>query len=580
MHEQPQPLAESKIFALTPDALARFATLHTVADQYRVVAISDDGITPGAVDGVHIYWDTADYRLLRTGFAARLAQSGDQLHLSVENLATALAGKLDKPISRRVTITEPIAAGKVTASLKAWPKPLRKAVAAVLSGHAKLQPILRMQHQCTHYTVTAPTAENPAQLAQLNLDLVTVWAATDPATDDLNHPSAPDPERAITTLGQLRLACSPSVATEGTALTAWLISQFDLEPTRQSLLERALLVAGLHVPGAATTLQATMPVAEACRLIWREQLVQLLLHEAGARYSQDREYVHEMRVAIRRARAAAKLYGDFLPRKTIRPYLAALRKTGRVLGHVRNLDVAISKGRRLRTADGENVRAPKKLLKEWQKQRHVAQQALVKWLDSAEYGEFLSDFQQFCTTEKLAEKRAGKSHARVAAATPQQVRHVIPALIMACYAEVRCYEDSFATDLLADLTTDLSTDTPVDTAVDTVVDTVVDYVILHDLRIACKSLRYNLEFAQHLLGPESAVLIQQVKALQDLLGDLNDVVTALALLKKAENAAAASAYQQAQNQLMVDLSARVPAALAALLDKASRQLLGQALAVL
>jgi len=574
MPEQPFPLAESKIFTPPPDAFARLATLHTVADPYLVVAVNDDDTTGDTSDdyrhSLHIYWDTADYRLLRTGFAVCLAQTGDQLQLHVENLAHTLEGKLDKQISRRVSVTETIVAGKVAASLKAWPKPLRKAVSPVLTGSAKLHPILRLQHTHKHYTISAPTVDEPGLLAQIKLEFITVWGATDPATTDLNHMSAPDPACALATLGQLRLAYTPAAATEQAEITAWLTSQCDLQPARQALLEQALTVAGLHVPGAATTLQPEIPVAEACQLIWREQLMQLLLNEAGVRYSQDREYVHEMRVAIRRARAAAKLYGDFLPRKTIRPYLAALRKTSRVLGHVRNLDVAISKGRRLRTPDGENVRAPKKLIKEWQKQRQVAQQATVKWFDSDAYSEFLSDFHRFCTTQLLVDKAPTAKHK--AKFTPQQVRHVIPGLIMAAYADVRCYEASFAADLNTELTLDASADAEQSAP--------IDYVLLHDLRIACKALRYTLEFAQHLLGPESVVLIQHVKALQDLLGDLNDAVTALTLLEKAENAAAASAYQHAQSQLIIDLGARVPAALATLVDQESRQLLGKALSVL
>ncbi len=578
MHEQPHLLVGSQIFSLKPDALARVAALDSIAAHYPVVAGDNQTI----VDTLHTYWDTADYRLLRTGFAARLEQSGEQLQLSVENLTTALQGKLDKQINRRFSVTEPIAAGKVAANLKAWPKPLRKAVASVLSGNAKLYPMLRLQPKREQYLIMAPPAddtEQPSpstQLAQINLDLVTVWAATDPATEELNHFSAPDPAGAVTTLAQLSLAFSPDGIAAAATVTPWLISHLGLQPARQSLFTRALLVVGLHGPGAATVLQPQMSMAEACQLIWREQLLQILINESGVRYSQDREYVHEMRVAIRRARAAAKLYGDFLPRKTIRPYLAALRKTGRALGHVRNLDVAISKGRRLRTSDGENVRAPKKLLKEWQKQRQVAQQALVKWLDSSEYSEFLSDFQQFCTTEKFATKHPAAK--RNTAATPQQVRHVIPTLIMACYADVRCYEDSFALDFSTAFSTDdLARD---DLATEFAKDAPVDSLLLHDLRIAGKSLRYNLEFTRHLLGPESALLIQQVRTLLDLLGDLNDAVTALALLDKADNRGAASAYQHAQTQLIIDLQVRVLAALAILVAQESRELLGKALSAL
>lgn len=419
------------------------------------------------------YVDTAGYHLLRTGFVARLAEADDQLLLTVENAAADLAGKVDKQVQRRVTITAPITCGDEALAFKSWPKALRKTVASVLPKHIKFQPILTM----------APDTEQPS-------------------TDGV--------------LAQL---------TEN------------------------LLTASRQLPGAPDSvgIQPQMLVADACRLIWREQLMAMLSNEAGVRYSQERDYVHNMRVAIRRARAAAKLYGHFFPRKRLHPYLQFLRKTGRLLGEVRNLDVTLAKARRARIEETA-VQAPKKWVKSWRAQRKEAHEALVAWLDSSEYSDLLTDFQAFCALPTTAMKHD------LAPAIPQQVRHVIPMQIWEGFAAVRAYEALFEAE------------------------TEIAPEFLHNLRIECKHLRYNLEFVRHLLSPECEAIITRLKALQELLGDLNDAVIAQTLVDESKAAEETLAYQQAQAELVKTLRQQTPVAFAELVNHESREQLGRALA--
>lgn len=555
MRKQRRPLALPQLFAVPVPALATLATQSTLAGDYPLVtaAQGDTG------EHQEIYFDTADYRLLRTGFAVCVTQAGEQTFLTVANWAVGLTGKLDKRVHQWTTVSAPIASPDIVTTLKAWPKAVRKAVAPVLSGHPKLQPLLVVQRQRTTRLLAAVTVQTT-----LYLDKLTVWRPTAEA-----WPCARlDPTAALAQLGQLTVefmaeesataAPSAQPVADQALMTTWLVNQPGFVPvatSQQHLLEQALLTASRHLPDrpAATGLQPHMLVADGCRSIWREQLMLMLLHEAGVRYSQEREYVHEMRVAIRRARAAAKLYGHFLPRKFIRPYLLLLRKTGRLLGHIRNLDVVLSKARRLRTQDGKAGQAPKKLLKVWRQQRQSAQQKLIHWLDSSDYSNFLIEFQHFCALPEVHSKH----HALpLATPLPQQIRHVIPTQIWKGYATVRCYEALFEAA------------TPVDVAT------------LHELRIACKYLRYNLEFARPLLGPECEALIIHLKALQELLGDLNDAVVAQLLVDEADQGADAVAYQHAQAALVTALSQQVPMALAALVDQPSRRQLAQALAQL
>lgn len=507
------------------------------------------------------YVDTMDYRLLRCGFAAWIEQTNSGLQLGIENLATNLSGKVDKQIQRRVNLAEPIDNDKVAMKLKAWPRTLRKAVAAALAGRVKLHPLVMYQHNQEQGMMVAPpsadTKQNEASilLAEITMDRYTVCSPSD-QDHCFTVPSADHP---VATLGRLSIAFDANATTEQEKITAWLTSQPGLQPTSQSLIDQALTASMLHKPGEAGLgdgLQPQMLIADACRVTWRAQLLEMLFTEAGVRYSRSPKYVHEMRVLIRRMRSMAKLYGHFFPRKTLRPYLATLRHTAQMLGNVRNLDVAIANARLQGTDDEQGIQAPKKLLKEWRTQRQAAHETLIQWLDSGDYSKFLTSFQQFCATVESSDKchTPGHTSNKQVALAPQQLRHVVPTQILAGYAAVRCYEAVFETNAVVDMTT------------------------LHELRLACKSLRYNLEFAQPLLGPEGATLIDRLKALQELLGDLNDTVTARSLIASAGKNVDASDYLQLQAARATDLIARVPAALTALVDQDSREQLGKALA--
>jgi CHAD domain-containing protein len=54
---------------------------------------------------------------------------------------------------------------------------------------------------------------------------------------------------------------------------------------------------------------------------------------------------------------------------------------------------------------------------------------------------------------------------------------------------------------------------------------------LHQLRIAAKGLRYTLEYFREVLAPEAKTIIEEMKTLQDHLGDLQDAVVASNLLR-------------------------------------------------
>ena len=79
-------------------------------------------------------------------------------------------------------------------------------------------------------------------------------------------------------------------------------------------------------------------MAEAAVKTLRFHLARMLEHEAGTRLGEDSEELHVMRVSSRRMRMALRVFDEYLDRQAMRPVLKGLRRTGRTLGAVRDLD--------------------------------------------------------------------------------------------------------------------------------------------------------------------------------------------------------------------------------------------------
>jgi CHAD domain-containing protein len=93
-----------------------------------------------------------------------------------------------------------------------------------------------------------------------------------------------------------------------------------------------------------------------------------------------------------------------------------------------------------------------------------------------------------------------------AAPRPQRVAQVLPGVLYADMGTVWAFEGQLG-----------GPDTPLPR--------------FHALRIACKGLRYTLEFFEDVLGPGARPLIKRVKRLQDHLGDLQDAVVTSGILR-------------------------------------------------
>ena len=446
-------------------------------------------------------------------------------------------------IYHRLEIEEPLDKPDRPAKVDDLPEPIVAALSGIVGKQAGLGVICALEQT---RQVRAVTSESPRRkydetsaLAELSLDEIRIRSVIDEAIIARVYEV------------EIELAEGTDLA-ELQVLADRFMGTYGLLPSTESKVERALRIISRHPVDSPENWQGIGPdihMAEACRIIWHEQFMVLLLNEAGVRYSSDPDYVHDARVAIRRARAAARLYRGYFKPKGVRRFLKQMRKTAQLLGAVRDMDVAIAKlfgyQQKSKRKSAGDLQAT---LDEWMTKRTHAHQELVAWFDSHEYAEFVIRFLQFCRTPnaEIADMtpRAG------AETVPFQVRHVVPTMLLSNFSNVRCYEMWF----------EQYDEVPLPT--------------LHRLRIECKYLRYNLEFVGGLLGSESSEIIAWLKELQDDLGDLHDAVVSKQLLSNGDsgnNEAVTARYEAAQDKAIAKLRSRTRDDFARFVGRENRQ---------
>ncbi|MCP4544559.1 MAG: CHAD domain-containing protein [Chloroflexi bacterium] len=245
-------------------------------------------------------------------------------------------------------------------------------------------------------------------------------------------------------------------------------------------------------------------MAEAARKTFLFHFQRMLYHEPGTRLGEDIEALHDMRVATRRMRAALRVFGDYLDLEQMRPFIKGLRRTGRTLGAVRDLDVFWEKTQHyLDDLPLGHQLGLEPLRAVWKTQRDKAREQMLAYLDGNRYVRFRERFGEFLQTPNagalsvLSEKDEP---------VPHRLRHVVPVAVYQRLAAVRAY-DEWVT----------GPDVPLER--------------LHQLRIVAKGLRYTVEYFREVLGADAKKVIGEVKKLQDHLGDLQDAVVASNLLR-------------------------------------------------
>ena len=528
--QQPTEI-EAKFAVADPSVLDKLARERTAVAGYRLGTVTRKVVHD-------LYLDTADFRLLRHGYQLRVRAGADG---SIATLKARGAGN-EVGIYHRLEIEEALAGESLPGAVGDLPSSLAEALVDVVGSRGELTPICAIEQtrRVREVSPEAPgrTRRSVPVLGVLSLDEMRIRQSWDGAI--------------LARAYEIEIELAPrGDAAELHGLADRFLGAFDLIPSTESKLERALAIISRHPATAPENwqgVQASMHMAEACRIIWQEQFMQMLLCEAGVRFASDPEYVHDARVAIRRVRAAARIYEGYFKTKATRRYLKRLRRTARLLGAVRDLDVAIGKLQGYRQKNRRKLTGDlQATLDEWLAKRAAAHHKLVVWLDSPKYAAFVADFVHFCRTPGAGivhfEPRPGDE------VTPFQVRHVMPTMLLSNFERVRSFETWF----------EQAEPVPVET--------------LHRLRIACKYLRYNLEFVANLLGPQAGEIIESLRNLQDDLGDLNDAAVSKQLLAAGEGAdgqPTVTSYERTQDRIIEKLRRQMRADFVRFIAKENR----------
>jgi CHAD domain-containing protein len=220
-----------------------------------------------------------------------------------------------------------------------------------------------------------------------------------------------------------------------------------------------------------------------------ERVHELNLHIAGVREAADIEFVHQMRVASRRLRAAMGLFEEAL---NLKPFKKAIKRITGDLGDARDLDVQISFLEKYLQKLSDPVYAPgiKRIALRLRQQRETVQAHVIEALDRLEKSAALEEMsQKMRETLVQARLRGSSSDAaglRIVAATEIDVR----------LQELLSYEPC--------------------------VNNAASVDQHHQMRIAAKKLRYTMEIFASLFPPALTGYLDNVKEVQKILGDIHD----------------------------------------------------------
>ena len=480
---------------LLPAALTALAPVFTLAGEHGA---------PGSGVRRHLWLDTFDWRLYRAGLVLELEQGrrGGRLLLTKAD-GTPQA---EQPVTgwppRRPGLAEDLPAGPVRDRIMAltYPRALLPVVKAVSTVR-----------------VTRLLNADGKTVARLVADRSTVTAApvtADPATGAV----------AVTAELPLRLAVRevrgyPGQARKAAALLAGVPGASHVS---QSVFAAALYALGRHPAdyssGVDAEITAQLPGSVAVARLLLRLLDTVELNVDGVLRDIDIEFLHDLRVAVRRTRLAIKLLGGVLPARLAEQYGAEFKWLGDMTTPVRDLDVHLLGFGAL---TGQLLAATPADLEPFRlflaRRRAREFRRLAAALRSPRFRAITDDWRK-----ALLVIRDGGAQGK-------RRRRQPTAAALAISTTVRAFSKIVAHGAA------ITPDSPPES--------------LHDLRKRCKELRYLLEFFAPLHDPVAyRKVVGNLKQLQDCLGDFQDSqvqreeIGALADAMLAEHAAPAATF--------------------------------------
>lgn len=311
-------------------------------------------------------------------------------------------------------------------------------------------------------------------------------------------------------------------------------------------LGHALASAGANrqspVKAKRPALRKDMGWDEAFRCIVGACLAHLQANESGMLAGRDPEYLHQMRIALRRMRSSFVVFRTHLDAAAVAPIEAVLREIGNKLGAARDWDVLVTESLLPFAAAFADVAAVGAMLRKARRLRGAQDRAARDFVASQDYVGAMLRLGRLLAAplegSPLPSDRGRDAHARGRHAKDGHAKDG-----HAKGADAEAGLQAFAAHILQTRHRRVrklgeSLRLPAHGAV-------VPYAELHRLRILAKKLRYAAEFFEPLFrGNRARAYIRSLARLQDALGGLNDCANGLRLIAELTAVTGRSAEQQ------------------------------------
>lgn len=311
-------------------------------------------------------------------------------------------------------------------------------------------------------------------------------------------------QRGNTPIAELELELVRGTPTALYDLALGLVGSVPLRPAREGKVDRGFALLRGEAPQCARAKPIRhhdgASLAEVFAGVAANAIEQLLANEAVARAGIDPEGVHQMRVALRRLRAAFSMFRYVLPDDSMAVLRAEARWLATELGFVRDLDVFLGETLEPLAARFSDNAGLKRLRDDAQTLRDLSQDQLRKHLDSPRYARFVLELGRWYAARGWLHQPLSEDGARLFRDAREESRRLLEPLHRKAHKLGRRLSGSSLDEK-------------------------------HALRIHLKKLRYGAEFLTDLHSKKAGRrYARRLAALQDVLGSLNDLATARKLL--------------------------------------------------
>ena len=303
----------------------------------------------------------------------------------------------------------------------------------------------------------------------------------------------------VEAVNELELELKSGEASRLYELALGLLKDVPLAIENRSKAERGFALARgeslAPVKARPPTLAADMSVVDAFAAVIWTSLAHLQANERGMLAGEDPEYLHQMRVALRRLRSAFSVFAPLLPAATIAPITAELKWLGSALGPARDWDVFQTETLPPVQAEFGEHPALSAFIHQCAALRRTAARRARRTVASQRYQRLVLTLAGRLTAGGWSEGLDETERGRLAAPVVEFAGTVLERR----YARVRKRARKLATLSPAEL---------------------------HRLRIAIKKFRYATDFFAGLYeGKRARETLKRLARLQDVLGAINDAAT-------------------------------------------------------